>query len=57
MALITKGTGNILSMVRKLMLLRGGADAKRIDSMFREAKYEAKIAGKLLACSLAIRGV
>jgi len=44
-------------MMRRLMLMRGGKSAFEINSMFREAKDEAKSAGKLLACSLAIRGI
>jgi len=57
LAILTKGTGNILTMVRRLMLMRGGKSAFEINNMFREAKNEAKSAGKLLACSLAIRGI
>lgn len=57
MLIATKGAGNAVSMARRMMLLKGGFSLKKIDTMFREAILEAKYAGKLLACALAIRGV
>ena len=44
-----------MGVMRGLIMTHAASSSFDIDGMFRTAKSEAKIAGKLLACILALR--
>jgi hypothetical protein len=58
MSILSGGTSTAaIGVMRGLLATSAASGGYDIDGMFRTAKKEAKVAGKLLACVIAMKGL